>query len=59
MAFDTERRVLTGLYYLYNHFGFKGGEMLVFEYYGGSDFIVYIIGMDGSEIEYPYNVHHS
>ncbi|KAK1389266.1 hypothetical protein POM88_017444 [Heracleum sosnowskyi] len=34
------------------------GEMLLFEYFGRQDINVYIIGINGSEIEYPHVIHH-
>lgn len=47
-----------GVSNLYEDFGLNGGEMLVFEFNGKSDFNVYVIGSDLTEIQYPNIVHH-
>ncbi|KAK1395837.1 TF-B3 domain-containing protein [Heracleum sosnowskyi] len=56
--FDRRRGILKGFLWFFNHFDLKGGEMLLFEYYGRYDLNVYIIGTNCSEIEYPSIVHH-
>ncbi|KAK1399862.1 hypothetical protein POM88_009725 [Heracleum sosnowskyi] len=56
--FDQRRGILKGFLWFFNHFDLKGGEMLLFEYYGRYDLNVYIIGTNCSEIEYPHIVHH-
>ncbi|KAK1368761.1 TF-B3 domain-containing protein [Heracleum sosnowskyi] len=56
--FNKGRLILNGVYCLFRDFGLKGGEMLLFEYFGREDINVYIIGINGSEVEYPHVIHH-
>ena len=46
-----------GMSTFYSDFGFKGGEVLVFEYYGQSDMNVYVLGLHSCEIDYPMIIH--
>ena len=59
MFFNKETGRVMGLSTLIEDFDLDGGEMLVFEYFGGSIFYVYIIGRDSTEIDYPPIVHSS
>lgn len=43
---------------LYEDFGLNGGEMLLFEFTGKTDFNVYVIGSNLTEIKYPNIVHY-
>lgn len=54
---DKRRGVLQGFCEFYNNLRLKGGEFLVFEYYGHFGLNVYILGSNCSEIEYPPIVH--
>ncbi|KAK1398582.1 hypothetical protein POM88_008445 [Heracleum sosnowskyi] len=56
--FDKRKQRISGLSLFYKNFGLKGGESLVFEYCGGYNFNLFILGDDFSEIEYPSIVHH-
>ncbi|KAK1364110.1 TF-B3 domain-containing protein [Heracleum sosnowskyi] len=56
VEFDKRRGVLMGLGSFFNQFDFKGGEMLVFEYFGRLDFNLSVLGTNCSEIEYPLMV---
>ncbi|KAK1372883.1 hypothetical protein POM88_029076 [Heracleum sosnowskyi] len=56
VEFDKRRGVLMGLGSFFNQFNFKGGEMLVFEYFGRLDFNLSVLGNNCSEIEYPMMV---
>ncbi|KAK1370405.1 hypothetical protein POM88_036497 [Heracleum sosnowskyi] len=58
VEFDCSKGNLKGFLNFFKHFNLKGGEMLLFEYYGRYDLNVYIIGSHCSEIEYPHIVHH-
>lgn len=50
---DLVNSKMTGLLCFFKHFELKGGEYLLFEYFGRFKFNVYIIGTNGSEIQYP------
>lgn len=56
--FDKDRQKIGGMSLFYKHFDLKGGKSLVFEYCGGYNFKVSILGEDFAEIEYPNIVHH-
>ncbi|KAK1377015.1 hypothetical protein POM88_033208 [Heracleum sosnowskyi] len=58
VEFDCSKGNLKGFLKFFKDFNLKGGEMLLFEYYGRYDLNVYIIGSHCSEIEYPHIVHH-
>lgn len=50
---DLVNYVMKGVLGFFKNFELKGGEVIVFEYFGRSQFNVYIIGTDFSEIRYP------
>ena len=50
---DLVSSEMMGLLCFFKHFDLKGGEYMIFEYFGRFKFNVYIIGSDGSEIRYP------
>ena len=52
VVYDRVNRKLSGMRKLFNDFGLIGGEILIFQYVDGSNFNVYIIGSDCSEIDY-------
>lgn len=56
--FDKGKQKLKGMSLFFKHFNLKGGESLVFDYCGGYNFNVFILGSDFSEIDYPSIVHH-
>lgn len=56
--FDKKREKLCGFSLFFKHFEIKGGQSLVFQYCGGYNFNVSILGVDFAEIEYPNKVHH-
>lgn len=56
--YDKNTGLMKGMSIFYRHFAFKGGEVLVFEYYGRFDLNLYILGADCCEIEYPMILHH-
>ena len=53
LDFDKNKEVLSGVKVFLEDFGVVEGQTLVFLYVGGFDFHVQILGLDGSEIEYP------
>ncbi|WOG82393.1 hypothetical protein DCAR_0101557 [Daucus carota subsp. sativus] len=53
VSYDERNCRLEGLGDFFTVFGLVGGEVLLFEYVDGKDFIVYIFGEDGNEIDYP------
>ena len=55
--FDKITGIMMGMSTFYSDFGFKGGEVLVFEYYGQSDMNVYVLGLHSCEIDYPMITH--
>uniref|UniRef100_A0A166DDP0 TF-B3 domain-containing protein n=1 Tax=Daucus carota subsp. sativus TaxID=79200 RepID=A0A166DDP0_DAUCS len=55
--FDKITGIMMGISTFYSDFGFKGGEVLVFEYYGQSDMNVYVLGLHSCEIDYPMITH--
>ncbi|KAK1398544.1 hypothetical protein POM88_008407 [Heracleum sosnowskyi] len=42
---------------LLRDFNLEGGEVLLLEYCGNFDFVVYVIGLDGCELNYPRVLH--
>ena len=56
--FSDDQWTISGVSNLYEDFGLNGGEMLLFEFNGKSDFNVYVIGSNLTEIEYPNIVHY-
>lgn len=59
VAYDRKTRKLRELGDLFNDFELRGGEVLIFELVDGNNFNVYIVGEDGSEINYPAILHTS
>ena len=56
--FNDKKGTIFGLSTFYDGFDLVGGEMLVFDFSGVSDFNVYVIGNDLSEIDYPDVFHY-
>ena len=56
VEFEKNRGMLKGVLCFFKNFELKGGELLVFEYFGRSNINVYILGANCSEINYPNNM---
>ncbi|WOH00721.1 hypothetical protein DCAR_0520095 [Daucus carota subsp. sativus] len=54
---DKSKCQMKGVKWFFNTLELKGGELLVFEYFGRSRINLYIIGSNGTEIRYPDRVH--
>ena len=50
---DKERCLIKGVLSFFKNMELNGGELLLFEYFGRYNFHIYIIGSNGSEIQYP------
>ncbi|KAL1828955.1 hypothetical protein ACET3Z_007367 [Daucus carota] len=50
---DLVNSQMRGVKCFFKHLELRGGELILFEYFGRSKFNVYIIGSNGSEIQYP------
>lgn len=50
---DLVNSQMRGVKCFFKHLELRGGELILFEYFGRSKFNVYIIGSNGSEIPYP------
>ncbi|XP_074351618.1 uncharacterized protein LOC141690742 [Apium graveolens] len=55
--FDSTNYKINGVRDLFTDYGLTGGEKLIFENVDGGNFNVFIIGLDGAEIEYPQILH--
>ena len=58
VKFDKSKGILKGLMWFFKQFELKGGEILLFEYFGRYNINVYILGTNCSEIRYPDIVHY-
>ncbi|WOH14957.1 hypothetical protein DCAR_0934487 [Daucus carota subsp. sativus] len=54
---DAVKCELKGVLWFFNDMELEGGEVLLFEYFGRFKFNVYILGRNGSEINYLDKVH--
>ena len=57
VQFDVVKCELKGVLWFFKDLELEGGEILLFEYFGRFKFNVYIIGRNGSEINYPDKLH--
>ncbi|KAL1808431.1 hypothetical protein ACET3Z_025421 [Daucus carota] len=54
---DLVKCEMKGFLWFFRDMDLRGGELLLFEYFGRFSFNVYIIGDNGAEISYPDRVH--
>ncbi|KAK1372387.1 hypothetical protein POM88_028580 [Heracleum sosnowskyi] len=54
---DRMRGIMKGTRLLLRDMNLEGGELLLLEYCGDFDFVVYVIGVDGCELKYPRVLH--
>lgn len=59
LDFDKLEEKFTGMDMFFKNLNIVVGQALVFVYDGGFDFRVWILGLDGAEIDYPLIVHSS
>lgn len=58
-TYDQQNHRLEGMSDLFTDFRLVGGEVLIFQFVDGTNFNVYIMCEDGSEMEYPSVLHTS
>ncbi|XP_063938707.1 uncharacterized protein LOC135148264 [Daucus carota subsp. sativus] len=58
LRLDYNTGVLNGFLVFFMELELKGGEFMLFEYFGRYNFNVYLLGTNGTEIDYPHTVHY-